>query len=101
MRRTALTRRTPLRKRRPTPRTHKFIVRLEGADLRKLRMDCWLRDLCSCVDCGVSTLWNKRFDGDPLAYEMAHIRTKRNNGDTLDNVKTLCAACHRREHGGC
>jgi hypothetical protein len=29
---------------------------------------------------------------------MAHIKAKRRNGDSLDNVRTLCAECHGLEH---
>lgn len=29
---------------------------------------------------------------------MAHIQAKRRGGDSLDNVRTLCAECHRKEH---
>jgi 5-methylcytosine-specific restriction endonuclease McrA len=29
---------------------------------------------------------------------MAHITAKRRGGDSLENVKTLCAQCHHLEH---
>ncbi len=98
MKRTAILRRTPLRKKRPTPRTHKLVVRLKGADLEWLRYHCWKRDEGKCQDCGIMVYWQARFDGDPEAYDMAHVRNKRNYGDTLENVKTLCHCCHMREH---
>ena len=81
------------------------IVRLVGADLEALRRSCFERDRYICQECGAYVEW----DDDPL-YEgdggrtpvghMAHIRTKRNNGDTLDNVRTLCPKCHALEHAG-
>jgi hypothetical protein len=34
--------------------------------------------------------------------EMAHVRGKRNHGDSLDNVRSLCGpwanGCHAKEH---
>jgi 5-methylcytosine-specific restriction endonuclease McrA len=68
--------------------------------MTKLRLACWERDQGICQVCGVSTFWEARFDGDPQAYHMAHIRNKRNYGDTLDNVQCLCARDHMREHAG-
>jgi hypothetical protein len=101
MKRTALVRRTPLRSRRPTPRTHKLLViRLRGAALLRLRWQCWIRDLKHCVACGCLTFWQARFDGDQAAYEMAHVRGRGASGsDVLENVRVLCSACHREEHG--
>jgi len=42
-----------------------------------------------------------RFDGDPLAYDMAHIVSRGAGGsDELSNVRTLCHRDHMREHSG-
>jgi 5-methylcytosine-specific restriction endonuclease McrA len=65
-------------------------VRLYGGDLEMLRWRCFERDRFRCVQCG--------FYGYLDTLEMAHIRTKRNNGDTLDNVVTMCHACHEKSH---
>jgi 5-methylcytosine-specific restriction endonuclease McrA len=79
------------------------IVRLYGKDLEKLRRECFERDNYTCVECGTYVEWsdNELYRGykwrTPVGH-MAHIRTKRNNGDTLDNVRTLCAECHQKEH---
>lgn len=71
------------------------IVRLYGPDLEALRRECFARDRYRCKEC--DCLLGMGFDCLPRP-EMAHIRTKRNNGDTLDNVRTLCPTCHHREH---
>lgn len=82
------------------------IVRLVGKELTRLRLECFERDGYRCQECGRLVSWNgeERMYFDYLATfprgEMAHIRTKRNNGDTLDNVRTLCPDCHRLEHNG-
>jgi len=93
-----LQRKTRLRARRPTPRTHKLVVRLTGRELEELRHACWGRDNLRCKECGLETYWKPRWAGDPLAYDMAHIRNKRMYGDTLENVRTLCHKCHMAEH---
>jgi len=93
-----LQRKTRLRARRPTPRTHKLVVRLTGLALTALRYECWKRDEHRCQECGKVCHPFPRFDGDPDAYDMAHIRNKRMYGDTLDNVRTLCHKCHMQEH---
>ena len=98
MKRTPLKRYTRIKPKRRTPRRHKFIVRLTGIELFNLRFDCWLRDDFSCQSCGRIAYFRPRYDGDPKAYDMAHIRNKRMYGDTLENVKTLCHECHMREH---
>ena len=73
------------------------IVRLVGWDLQTLRIECVVRDDYQCQECGVSVSLDEEEPARPRA-EMAHIRTKRNNGDTLGNVRTLCPKCHRLEH---
>lgn len=96
---TPLKRKTRLRAKRSTPRRRKTVVRLTGQAMAILRRDCWERSASRCQDCGKFTLWRPRFDGDPLAYDMAHIKSRGAGGsDTLDNVKTLCHTCHMREH---
>lgn len=86
------------------------IVRLAGADLEALRRQCFERDDYACRDCGRRVAWSEQEEqlvGSKWAWsnafgfpvgQMAHIRTKRNNGDTLDNVRTLCPDCHTKEH---
>lgn len=75
------------------------IVRLTGVDLANLRRQCWFRDKGECQDCGVRTFYAARFDGDPLAYDMAHIKSRGAGGsDVIENVKTKCHECHMREH---
>lgn len=93
-----LQRKTRLRARRPKPRTHKLVVRLTGKALEQLRLDCYRRDNCRCQECGIRT---DPFVSSmaPNSYHMAHIKAKRNGGDTLDNVRALCGDCHRAEHG--
>jgi 5-methylcytosine-specific restriction endonuclease McrA len=63
-------------------------VRLAGEAMRELRWKCFERDRGICQACGTLT----------VGGEMAHIKTKRNNGDTLDNVRWLCRYCHHIEH---
>ena len=102
MKSTSLLRKTRIPARRAKPRTHKFIVRLSGEKLARLRLECWMRDLGRCKQCGRKLFYEKRYEGDPLAYEMAHRRSRGASGDdSLDNVRTLCSECHRQEHGGC
>lgn len=95
-------RKTMVPARRAKPRTHKLVIRLTGDALKRLRLDCWMRDLGRCKQCRRKVFFEARFDGDPLAYHMAHIRSRGASGnDLLENVRTLCAECHREEHGGC
>ena len=65
-------------------------VRLVGPDMSKLREQAYLRANGFCEECGIYTPWK--------AGELAHKRTKRNHGDSLDNVRWLCPADHRKEH---
>ncbi len=69
--------------------------RLKGDDLRELRERCFDRDNLRCTICGVAVV---RVSGTPRSGHMAHIGAKRRHGDTLSNVRTLCAACHALEH---
>lgn len=76
------------------------IVRLYGKDLRALRRQCFERDRFRCVICGCLVAWDRKEAEDlglPVG-EMAHKKTKRNNGDTLDNVETMCRADHSKSH---
>lgn len=101
MKRTPLKRHTRINPKRSTPRRRKTVVRLTGPALRQLRADCWCRDHCDCQICGMFTHYAPRYDGDPFAYDMAHIVSRGAGGsDTLDNVRTLCHRCHMAEHNG-
>ena len=92
----------PIRKRKP--RGEETIgktgrVRLRGEKLESLRRECWERDEGICQRCGVVTDWLPRFDGDPLAFDMAHKVSRGAGGsDTINNVETLCHRDHMREH---
>ena len=67
------------------------IIRRTGKDLEELRAECFERDRGVCQDCRVATLFGAPHE-HPHSFHMAHYRGKRNNGDTLDNVRCLCAA---------
>jgi len=74
-------------------------IRLRGKKLEELRYARFLRDNETCLDCGKKVYYTARFDGDPDAYDMAHIVSRGAGGsDTIENTKTLCHACHMREH---
>lgn len=96
MKRTPLKRSGRIKSRRTKPRPG----RLAGADMEALRLACWERDKGQCQECGCYTLWRPRWDGDMLAFDMAHIRNKRAHGDHLSNVRVLCHRCHMLEHSG-
>lgn len=75
------------------------VVRLTGAALKALRRACWERDKGICQECGGITFWWPHFDGDPFAYDMAHVKSRGSGGsDTLANVRTLCHQCHMKQH---
>lgn len=75
------------------------IVRLSGKALEELRMVCWLRDNGRCQVCRELVYFAARVDGDPLAYDMAHIKSRGAGGsDELNNVRCLCHQCHMKEH---
>jgi 5-methylcytosine-specific restriction endonuclease McrA len=76
------------------------IIRLYGAALDALRVECWQRDEGTCQKCGEPLYFEPRFDGDPLGYDMAHRRNKRMYGDTLENVEALCHREHMAIHAG-
>lgn len=100
MKRTPLKRYTRIKPRRAAPRTHKLVVRLEGEALARLRYAVFIRDRGRCQVCGRELFYQARFDGDPLAYDMAHRQNKRMYGDTPSNVRALCHEDHMAEHAG-
>jgi hypothetical protein len=65
-------------------------VRLIGPDMTELRKQAYLRANGFCEECGIYTPWK--------SGELAHIKAKRRNGDSLDNVRWLCPSDHRKEH---
>jgi 5-methylcytosine-specific restriction endonuclease McrA len=83
-----------IRKRRSKPRPG----RLEGAEYENLRRACFNRANGRCEECGCFLLYRKRWELDPIGYEMAHIQGKRMHGDNPGNVRALCVVCHRTEH---
>ena len=97
-----LKRYTPVKKRRTHPETRvgkTGTIRLTGKALEVLRRDCWLRHNETCQCCGERVYFESRFDGDPQAYDMAHIKSRGAGGsDVLDNVQCLCHSCHMKEH---
>jgi 5-methylcytosine-specific restriction endonuclease McrA len=79
--------------------------RLKGADMEQLRRECFERDfyLCQGFVCDLVVDWMQfgHTCNRPVTWEtghMAHIGAKRRHGDSLDNVRTLCAECHQIEH---
>ena len=86
-------RRTAIRKVRSKPRPG----RLKGQALLELRADCYRRDFGICRKCGKCTNWDASQESDN-SYHMSHIRAKRIGLDILENVETLCGACHRKFH---
>lgn len=75
-------------------------IRLKGKPLENLRVLCLQRDRGRCRACK-SLVDDSLPDWHPLKYHMAHIKSRGASGeDTLENVRTLCGACHRREHQG-
>jgi 5-methylcytosine-specific restriction endonuclease McrA len=66
-------------------------IRLQGADLEKLRRSCFARDGYRCVLCGRGVGW--------VSGQMMHKRSRGAGGsDTLDNVETGCLECHMKAH---
>lgn len=69
-----------LKKRRP--------LRLEMADYQALREEVLRRDRWTCQLCG-----------SRQNLEVHHLEPRGRSGpDTMENLLTLCAACHRRQH---
>lgn len=99
LKRSPLKRYTRLKPRRSKPRIHKFIVRLTGEALEKLRLEVWRRDQGICQNCGTRAIFRPRFTGDPMAYDLAHIRSRGACGsDTPENTRVLHHGCHMAEH---
>ena len=76
---------------------HCGIVRLYGADLTALRLECYWRDggCCQWEENGMKCSKLLPVDGDIFTRaHMAHIKNKRNYGDTLENVRILCYQHH-------
>ena len=71
------------------------IIRLKGSDMEKLRHEAFERVGGICELKLDSDCWGRCAE---YRGELAHIRTKRNNGDTLDNVQWACPSCHSRSH---
>ena len=76
------------------------VVRLKGEALDELRHQCWERAKGRSEKSGVALYWRPRFDGDPLAFDMAHLRSKALGGDVLSNVRALSHLEHMNEHAG-
>jgi hypothetical protein len=72
--------------------------RLAGAALEALRQACFDRAGERCQECHCLMLYRRRYELDPIAYEMAHVRGKRMWGDSLDQVRALCHVCHHASH---
>jgi 5-methylcytosine-specific restriction endonuclease McrA len=72
------------------------VIRLKGKALEALRLDCFRLDRWFCRECG-RRVFSISYEL-PSSAHMAHIRNKRMWGDTLENVRTLCGDCHRKEH---
>ena len=79
------------------------IIRLYGRDMEALRMAAFLRSKGFCemlrptdhpafsaVRCYEPITWE--------TFELAHIKARRNGGDTMDNVLVACKTCHRNSH---
>lgn len=81
-----------IRSRRTKPRPG----RLKGDDLDDLRVACYERDTL-CDECDQYTIFNAPHEWSN-SFHMAHIQGKRMHGDSLENVRTLCGDCHRKEH---
>jgi 5-methylcytosine-specific restriction endonuclease McrA len=64
--------------------------RLKGKAMASLRLLAFLRDDGVCVDCGKILDW--------ATFHLAHVKAKRRNGDSLENVRCKCFECHHREH---
>ena len=75
-------------------------IRLKGEALTRLRLECAARDRWHCLEC-FTPVSDDLPDWHPQKYHMAHIISRGAGGsDSLDNVRTLCGSCHRKEHAG-
>jgi 5-methylcytosine-specific restriction endonuclease McrA len=95
---TTLNRKKPVRKVRAKARPG----RLKGKAMDQLRRECFERDGYRCqMIFYVTNMGVALTCGKPVTWEtghMAHIGAKRRHGDSLENVRTLCAECHHIEH---
>jgi 5-methylcytosine-specific restriction endonuclease McrA len=68
-------------------------TRLKGKALVHLREQCLDRDGYKCCICGKRVSWK--------SGHMAHIKSRGAGGeDVIENVRTLCAEDHMKEHAG-
>ena len=75
-------------------------VRLTGENLKELRRACYDRDQGYCCEC-FNPVSDNLPEWHPNRYHMAHLKSRGAGGsDSLDNVRTLCASCHMKEHAG-
>lgn len=76
-------------------------VRLTGEALSSLRGHTYMESLERCQNCAERIFYAARFAGDPLAYDMAHIKSRGAGGSDLpSNVRALCHRDHMAEHSG-
>lgn len=88
-------------KRKPDHRVGKVTgtVRLSGKELKQLREQRYELDRGRCRLCGLLAYFEPRFDGDPLGYDLAHIKSRGSGGgDTLENTMTAHHMCHMKLH---
>ena len=71
--------------------------RLKGEELESLRWQCYQRDAGRCKKCLIYTFYSAPQEW-ANSYHMSHKVAKARGGDNLDNVETLCGACHRAFH---
>jgi 5-methylcytosine-specific restriction endonuclease McrA len=85
----------------PRPTFFKVVpIRLEGAALEELRVQCFTRDRYICQECGC-VVTRQVPEWHPIRADMAHILGRGAGGpDTIENVRTLCHKDHMLEHGG-
>jgi 5-methylcytosine-specific restriction endonuclease McrA len=88
-----------IRKSRSKPRPG----RLKGKAMKALRLACFERDGYRCqAEHSLFESWEFIVKClRPVTWEsghLAHIGAKRRHGDSLENVRTLCAECHLIEH---
>ena len=77
------------------------ITRLYGKDMEALRLAAYLRSQGFCEMMAVTGVGALARCFAPVTwegFELAHIKAKRNGGDSMDNVLVACAPCHRNSH---
>ena len=71
------------------------IVRVKGKKMDALRMFVFLRDKGCCTKCGRRVaLTEEDATWRMPTMHLAHIRNKRNHGDTPENTRSRCPECH-------